>query len=216
MVDESRPTSIPGVETFKHGLSGYNNHGCRCHVCKASMSDYQRRRYQALGPADLERRRERSRQYRAANPEKVAESNRRYRERNSAKIAELKRKWRQDNPDSVREYREANRDAMSEYRREWNKANPEIRKAQVQRYRARKANAEQDGHTYDDMIKRWAQLGYDGCVYCDAGKFEHIDHVIPLSRGGSHTLDNLAPACARCNRAKGSRTVEEFRNKVEV
>jgi 5-methylcytosine-specific restriction endonuclease McrA len=30
----------------------------------------------------------------------------------------------------------------------------------------------------------------------------HIDHVIPLSRGGTHTLENLRVACATCNMSK--------------
>lgn len=29
-----------------------------------------------------------------------------------------------------------------------------------------------------------------------------LDHVIPLSRGGPHTADNLVPSCISCNRAK--------------
>ncbi len=30
----------------------------------------------------------------------------------------------------------------------------------------------------------------------------HIDHVIPLSRSGTHTLENLRVACATCNMSK--------------
>jgi 5-methylcytosine-specific restriction endonuclease McrA len=37
----------------------------------------------------------------------------------------------------------------------------------------------------------------------------HIDHIIPLSRGGTHTLGNLAPACPVCNRTKSNGTLEE-------
>lgn len=33
----------------------------------------------------------------------------------------------------------------------------------------------------------------------------HLDHVIPLSRGGPHTEDNLRVACAPCNIRKGAR-----------
>ena len=36
-----------------------------------------------------------------------------------------------------------------------------------------------------------------------------IDHVIPLSRGGTHTLENLRVSCARCNASKGNRAVGE-------
>lgn len=34
-------------------------------------------------------------------------------------------------------------------------------------------------------------------------RYATIDHIVPLSKGGRDTLDNLALACAACNQAKG-------------
>jgi 5-methylcytosine-specific restriction endonuclease McrA len=52
------------------------------------------------------------------------------------------------------------------------------------------------------------------CFYCHIevkrGINLHLDHKLPLSRGGSHTIDNLVPACQTCNLKKGTKTVEEF------
>lgn len=50
------------------------------------------------------------------------------------------------------------------------------------------------------------------CVYCDAkgGRLE-CDHITPVSRGGDHEPDNLVTACFSCNRSKGSKTLEEWR-----
>jgi len=48
------------------------------------------------------------------------------------------------------------------------------------------------------------------CQYC--GKKTHaltIDHVIPKSRGGMDSWDNLVAACVKCNNKKGNRTPEE-------
>ena len=48
------------------------------------------------------------------------------------------------------------------------------------------------------------------CQYC--GKKTHtmtIDHVLPKSRGGGDTWENLVAACIKCNNKKGSRTPEE-------
>lgn len=52
------------------------------------------------------------------------------------------------------------------------------------------------------------------CYWCSkvtAPKDRHGDHIIPLSRGGSHTLSNLCCACVRCNTSKQNKLPEEFR-----
>lgn len=49
------------------------------------------------------------------------------------------------------------------------------------------------------------------CGYCGTREGPHeIDHMTPLSRGGSNHDDNLVLACRKCNRSKGTRTAEEF------
>lgn len=40
------------------------------------------------------------------------------------------------------------------------------------------------------------------CAYCDVLTTLAVDHVIPLSRGGSHNRGNVAPACWNCNNSK--------------
>jgi 5-methylcytosine-specific restriction endonuclease McrA len=37
-----------------------------------------------------------------------------------------------------------------------------------------------------------------------------LDHKLPLSRGGSNTIDNVVPACRPCNQKKHRLTVNEF------
>lgn len=50
------------------------------------------------------------------------------------------------------------------------------------------------------------------CTYCSArGVRLECDHVVPVSRGGSHEDDNLATACFECNRSKRARLVSEWR-----
>lgn len=56
------------------------------------------------------------------------------------------------------------------------------------------------------------------CWYC--GKALQIDtmcieHRTPVSRGGSHEIHNLLPACRSCNSQKGNKTLEEYRAWLE-
>lgn len=47
------------------------------------------------------------------------------------------------------------------------------------------------------------------CQYCGTTKHLTLDHVIPRSRGGKHSWDNVVTACEKCNSFKGSRTPTE-------
>ena len=47
------------------------------------------------------------------------------------------------------------------------------------------------------------------CAYCGATERLTIDHVMPKSRGGKDTWENLVAACTPCNNRKGNRTPEE-------
>lgn len=50
------------------------------------------------------------------------------------------------------------------------------------------------------------------CVYCGvSGVSLQLDHVIPRSRGGADTPDNLVACCKSCNSSKGARTPDEWR-----
>ena len=46
------------------------------------------------------------------------------------------------------------------------------------------------------------------CQYCSSTA-ENVDHVIPRSRGGTHTWDNVVAACKRCNSRKENRLPAE-------
>lgn len=53
---------------------------------------------------------------------------------------------------------------------------------------------------------------YPPCVYCgDRLLARERDHVIPLSRGGPDTPDNIAEACIACNRDKRAMLLYEWR-----
>ena len=52
------------------------------------------------------------------------------------------------------------------------------------------------------------------CYYCyqyTEQKDRTTDHVIPLSKNGPHTLDDIVMACANCNHRKYTMSEEDFR-----
>lgn len=57
-------------------------------------------------------------------------------------------------------------------------------------------------------------LKQDRCSYCGLPlEFyqKHIDHIVPVSKGGSNENDNLCLICTKCQKAKGDMTGGEFR-----
>jgi len=51
------------------------------------------------------------------------------------------------------------------------------------------------------------------CQYCSR-RAENLDHVVPRSRGGEHTWDNVVACCARCNTVKRDRLLHETTMKL--
>jgi 5-methylcytosine-specific restriction endonuclease McrA len=55
------------------------------------------------------------------------------------------------------------------------------------------------------------------CQYCGRGDLPlTVDHVIPISRGGEDTWENLVCACVSCNNRKSDRTPDEARMPLRV
>jgi 5-methylcytosine-specific restriction endonuclease McrA len=63
---------------------------------------------------------------------------------------------------------------------------------------------------HDLSPDQWDALkeAWGGCAYCGAsGVPLQRDCVLPISRGGRYTLDNIAPACRSCNASKWNQEV---------
>ena len=57
------------------------------------------------------------------------------------------------------------------------------------------------------------------CVHCDEDLRDaeiHMDHVIPESKGGPTSYDNLQVTCRKCNLAKGVLTESEFMDRLRT
>lgn len=98
----------------------------------------------------------------------------------------------------------------------WARANPEMRRAIAAQYKAARRAWEQlnpdsvgvDSREWRKLVRRYRHR----CAYCggnDGGL--HMDHVIPLSRGGRHAIGNVLPACQGCNLSKGAKLVAEWK-----
>lgn len=99
--------------------------------------------------------------------------------------------WQSDNPEKAKKawktYRLRNRSKVYS----WN-----------QRRRALKSGC---GATL--TAKEWQEIltEFNGhCFWCGA-PWNHQDHIVPLSKGGSHSKMNVVPACATCNLKKNDR-----------
>ncbi|MEB3163829.1 MAG: HNH endonuclease [Prochlorothrix sp.] len=65
-----------------------------------------------------------------------------------------------------------------------------------------------DQHWKVPAVNRRGVLKRDNhtCQYCGSHQDLTLDHVVPRSKGGPHTWQNVVTACARCNGKKGDRT----------
>lgn len=147
-----------------------------------------------------------------------------YREENSKSIQLYLKEYNQINKDVLyeqkKEYRTVNKTAHLKRQNNWYEKNKEDVKERVALYKKeypeqyrmyanrRAASKKTDIieiFTHQDIINVYG----DKCFYC-GGLFEHIDHYMPLSRGGSHTLENVRPSCEHCNLTKSNKLPEDF------
>lgn len=172
---------------------------------------------------------ERARRYRQENQVAIAEKKRRYFEQNRAKSYKTWRAWHAKNTERVAGYKrkhyELNKDEFKErvrgwrrknkgrvagYGRKWRLQNPDAARAIKNRRRAREHSAE-GTHTAAD-ITRQHKCQKGRCHWCGVkvGKKYHVDHVVPLSRGGSNDPANLVISCHSCNESKGAKLPHEW------
>jgi len=63
-----------------------------------------------------------------------------------------------------------------------------------------KSSATRTGKAY---MEKWGMT--PPCQHCGTTEHMSIDHIIPISKGGTNALANLQPLCLPCNIAKGDR-----------
>lgn len=106
-------------------------------------------------------------------------------------------------------YYQANKSKHNELRRRYLAKCPGLNAAYVNAYRIKKKGNSSFKVTINDLKKLRSQK----CLYCPIQPAGTVDHLIPVSRGGNHSIGNLVPACRSCNSRKGGRFLMEWRIK---
>lgn len=105
-------------------------------------------------------------------------------------------------------YRQEHRAEAVAYALAWSAANPDQRR-EYGRRRSVVLRGVAWRHTRPEWLDKSALLG-NVCIYCGEVKPLTRDHKIPLVRGGNDAIENIVPACRRCNCRKGRRTATEY------
>ena len=151
---------------------------------------------------------------RAENPEKLREEKHNYHATHREKARERNRRARALNPEkdcvASRKYRAANLEKERNRSRKFAKEKPLTRRANRIRRRARKRNAPGVPYAVAEFRALCDESSWQ-CAYCstvlDIGTVQ-ADHVIPLSRGGSNSIENIAVCCGPCNVSKGHKPLD--------
>jgi 5-methylcytosine-specific restriction endonuclease McrA len=106
---------------------------------------------------------------------------------------------------AAKEWRKANPETASAIAKNWRKLNQQKCSALRRSYKLRKRGAE-GSHSGSD-IKRIYMSQKEKCPICrkPLNNIYHVDHVMPLSRGGTNWSSNLQLLCPRCNLKKSAK-----------
>lgn len=208
-----------------------------CVVCKleanrataAADPEAAKAYFRAHYVANRERYREQHKAYAESHREELKRYHAEYHLANKEKANAKNAQWYRENREKMRAYGAAryanNRERFLEYQRKrheanpqravaavaaWRRKNPDLYRVQQHRYRARKANA--GGKLSPNIVQRLLVLQRGRCACCGKrlGKNFHLDHIMPLARGGSNTDDNVQLLTQRCNNQKHAKDPADF------
>lgn len=186
--------------------------------------------------ADPEAARAKCREYVSRNRERVYAKNAESRARHAEKIKAQKKAaydlvkndpaflakrdaYTKSRKDIKREYdknyRSRDPEGQKARARAWVKANPEKRAAVTRAYSARR-RSQTDGGVSTRDLHEWTEAKPKVCYWCGSRckSNYHVDHYVPLSRGGKHEIENLVIACAPCNLKKNAKDPFDFAREV--
>lgn len=147
--------------------------------------------------------------HRAKNRERLNAQRRAYREANLERERERARQWHLDHPGvnvaNTREWRARNIDRVRDRNRQWYAANKDWSAASSAKRRALERATAVEPVDYAAILAEHGMV----CHLCGAAIESradlHMDHVIPLARGGPHVAENIRPSHRWCNQRKKDR-----------
>lgn len=213
-VSEFHPARLFG---FPVG-DGYKS---RCRICwnaqkraqRAANPEKHRETARKYVEANKEHIRNIKRKHQAENLEKYEAASQRYLDANREKVNTQARERRLQDLEHYREIGRNSYERHAEERRQYSleyyKRFPEKSVAATNRRRALKLAAK-GSHTEKEWQDIKAFYGFK-CLKC--GQHEPDikltrDHVIPLTEGGSDSISNIQPLCARCNSKKNNKHID--------
>jgi 5-methylcytosine-specific restriction endonuclease McrA len=185
---------------------------------KSKVLDYAKKYYDL----NKEKKSDYDKQRRLENKEKIAEYKKNYAIKNKEAISKKRKKHREQNKAridaAIKRCKTQNREKYNSISRRYIKTpkGAAIKAAVSEKRRAAKLSAEiGDLKAIYDWLASWKCLEKAQCHWCKdffSPNKCHVDHIVPLSRGGAHCLANLAIACAKCNMSKGGKLPSEWLN----
>ena len=172
--------------------------------CKGCISDYSKAYYQKNKEEFIRKNRIRT----DLKREEINRKGRIYHHENREKRAEYKRKYYQKNKDRIKAYQIENRERSRILEREAYKNNPRkyLLKNAIRRHRMNSLISDFTSKDWESCLEYFDY----SCAYCGSKKNLEQEHVIPVSKGGNYTVNNIVPACKSCNASKNNRPLEKW------
>lgn len=147
------------------------------------------------------------------NPDRVKAAQRRY--NSSEKAREKARRWAEQNPERYlqvqADYRARHPESVREASRKHYHSNLERSRRRVLIKKAERRTKLANNGVFKVASKEISRILSSPCCVCDSTENPTLDHIVPISRGGTHSIGNLQCLCASCNFSKRDSLPMEFK-----